>query len=449
MKEQQKEIFKRLVTAYYKGTFEMALEKIMKEEFEDQEEARAVILNLCGVELDKGDNDYDFIYEVVEAITQSRVRESILQKVHKCTSDCEHQGDKSKCQSVCPFDAIVKDPFSKDKTIDDALCMKCGRCITACDKGHYLETKQFLPLASLIREHQKVVAIVAPAIAGQFGKAVTLDQLREAFIQVGFTDMMEVAFAADILSLKEALEFSEHVQSKEDLMITSCCCPIWVSMLRKVYNDLVKHVSPSVSPMVAMGRIIKKLNPEVKVVFIGPCLAKKAEAKEKDIADAVDYVLTFEEVKLIFEALEIKVEECKGVPAIEYASRGGRLYAHTSGVSTAVFDIVDELFPNKRELFEAVQADGVMDCKAMLKDIEEGRIQATFIEGMACEGGCVGGPKAIIPKEEGRKAVDEVAYDSAIKIPVHSQTLKELFKRLDIETIEDLKKNSGIFERKF
>ena len=273
--------------------------------------------------------------------------------------------------------------------------------------------------------------------------------MREALIQVGCKDMIEVAVAADILSIKEAIEFSEHVQKEGDFMITSCCCPMWVGMLRKVYHDLVEHVSPSVSPMIAMARIIKRLNPESKVVFIGPCIAKKGEAKEKDLIGDVDYVLTFEELKSIFEALHIKPEDLEGVATMDYASRGGRLYARTSGVSQAVWDIIDQLFPSKRPLYCANQADGIKDCKAMLEELKAGKIKATFVEGMGCQGGCVGGPKAIISTECGKQAVEQVAYESAIKIPVHSEVLKELLEKIGITDIEAFKKQCEIFEREF
>ena len=138
-----------------------------------------------------------------------------------------------------------------------------------------------MPIIDLLKNNKTVIAAVAPAIAGQFGKDVTLDQLREAFIRIGFADMVEVAFTADMLTIKEAVEFDHHINSTEDIMITSCCCPMWVGMLKKVYSQLVKDVSPSVSPMIAAGRVLKKLNPEVKVVFIGPCIAKKAEAERE------------------------------------------------------------------------------------------------------------------------------------------------------------------------
>ena len=162
----------------------------------------------------------------------------------------------------------------------------------------------FLPIAEILKSGKKVIAAVAPAISGQFGEDVSLDMLRESFIKAGFTDMVEVAFAADMLSIKESVEFDKHVNNSDDLLITSCCCPMWVGMLKKVYSDLVKDVSPSVSPMIAMARVLKKLSPDTKVVFVGPCIAKKAEAKDKDLVGDVDYVLTFQELKVIFDALQ-------------------------------------------------------------------------------------------------------------------------------------------------
>jgi ferredoxin hydrogenase len=311
-----------------------------------------------------------------------------------------------------------------------------------------MDSPQFLPLAGLLKE-ETVVAIVAPAIAGQFGKDVTLDQLREALVRVGFTDMIEVAMAADILSLKEAMEFNHHVNKVGDFMITSCCCPVWVTLLKRVYNDLIPDFSPSVSPMVAMGRIVKKLTPGAKVVFVGPCVAKKSEAKEKDIEDAVDYVLTFQELQLIFEALHIEPDSLAGLPAIDYASTGGRLYARTGGVSQAVFDIVDQMYPNKRDLFKAVSVDGVKDCRTMLEQLERGEVRASFIEGMGCPGGCVGGPKANIDREQGRVAANEAAYDSAIKIPVNSEVLEETLRQLGIKHREELMEKASMFEREF
>lgn len=440
-------LYKELVKAYYNNDFEDTFIRLLNEEFEDKTEAKLVLSTLCGVEIDTNLDDYYYMHQLIHAITQNRVKEKIIAKVHTCHSDCESVDGQSKCQSVCPFDAITN--FNDDKVIDPALCMSCGRCVTACDNGHYMDVPQFMPLAELLKSGQKVVAIVAPAIAGQFGKDASLDKLREAFIKIGFTDMVEVAIAADILSLKEAIEFNHHVHKEGDFMITSCCCPMWVAALRKVYDKLIPDLSPSVSPMIAMARILKALNPEVKVVFVGPCIAKKAEAKEPDLVGDVDFVLTFEEVKLIFDAFDIDPTKLEGVPSVDYASTGGRLYAHTGGVSQAVWDIIDQLYPNKRKLFSSKQVDGMKNCKDLLSELEEGKLHASFIEGMGCKGGCVGGPKAIIPASEGREHVDNTAYDSAIKIPVYSQVLTVILNKLGIDDFTSLTEKGSMFERSF
>ena len=292
MNEKYRYMYKQLVHAYYNRNFEEVFEHLMANEFQNKDEAKEILSTLCGVKNEDIADDYMFMQHIVDAITHNRVREKIIQKVKACREDCEQSDGKSKCQSVCPFDAILKDPIGNDKFIDPELCISCGRCVTVCDHGNYLDTPQFLPLASLLDGKNQVFAIVAPAIAGQFGEQVSLDQMRETFIKIGFTDMVEVAMAADILSFKEAWEFHEHVSNKKDIMISSCCCPVWVSLLRKVYYDLMDNVTPSVSPMIAMGRILKKLNPDAKVVFVGPCIAKKSEVEDQKIEGNVDYVLT-------------------------------------------------------------------------------------------------------------------------------------------------------------
>ncbi len=442
------DLYKALIKAYYDGHFEDEFERLLSK-FENKEEAKKVLCALCGAEeiLDK--DGHEFVFALINSITQNEVRERLVRKINACEEDCHQEGGKSKCMMACPFDAIERVGESGDKKINADLCMSCGRCVSICDSGKYQDVSEGMPVMELLRQHEHVVAMVAPAIAGQFGPDVTLEQLREAFIKLGFDDMFEVAMGADVLSMKEALEYNELVKENGDFMITSCCCPVWVSMLRKQYHELVKEVSPSVSPMVAMGRIIKAINSDVKTVFVGPCIAKKAEAKEPDISDSTDYVLTFQELKLIFEAFDIDPSTLKGVPTVEYASTGGRLYARAGGVSEAVWDAIDQMFPEKRKLFSSVQADGVVDCKNLLNDLLAGEVKASFIEGMGCKGGCVGGPKAIVSAEQGKVYVDRVARESAIKMPFHSETVKDILQVLGIHSLEELRDDHSIFERKF
>ncbi|MBP3917026.1 [Fe-Fe] hydrogenase large subunit C-terminal domain-containing protein, partial [Clostridium sp.] len=335
--------------------------------------------------------------------------------------------------------------------IDNNICIDCGICVDFCTNGRILDKIEFLPILDLLKNNKTVIAAVAPAIIGQFGSDVTMDQLRAAFIKIGFTDMIEVAFAADMLTIKEAVEFNKHVKNPNDLMITSCCCPMWVGMLKKVYKELVPNLSPSVSPMIAAGRVIKSLNKDAKVVFVGPCIAKKAEAKEKDVAGAIDFVLTFQELNDIFESLEIHPRDLKGIPSIEYTSRGGRLYARTGGVSIAVEEAIEELYPDNIKNFKARKAEGVKECKAILDEALAGKANASFIEGMGCVGGCVGGPKILVPPEEGKKAVDNFAYDASIKVAVHSKILDDVLDKLGIDSLKDFEdsKKISILERDF
>lgn len=450
MREEYRNLFKALINAYYKGSFEKYVNDLLSNPNIHKEDLRGTISSLCGVEFKYTDNE-DFIENLKAAINSYEKKQKIVNKIRECSVECADENGEPPCQKTCPFDAILVDKKTSNSYIAADLCTDCGFCVEACPSGSILDKVEFLPLANLLKSKEVVVAAVAPAIAGQFGKDVTLDMLRAAFVKMGFTDMVEVAFFADMLTLKEACEFNAHVNTADDLLITSCCCPMWVGMLKRVYNDMVKHVSPSVSPMIAAARVLKTLNPTCKVVFIGPCIAKKAESKEKDLLGDIDFVLTFTELKDIFEALNIKPEIMKPMPSYEYASREGRLYARAGGVSISVEEAVARMFPNKKELFNSAHASGVKDCKEILSKAQSGEIKANFIEGMGCVGGCVGGPKALISKEEGKAAVDTVAETAEIRISLDNNTMNTMLKKLGINSAEDFMDNRKIelFERHF
>lgn len=443
------ELFKKLVKSYYDGNFNETLNDILATSENSPKETFSLISSLCGVDIIYDEN---YIYNLKKAITNYNVNKKIVSKLKECSKNCKNTDtEKSHCQLACPFDAIINDSNTNETFIDESRCTNCGLCVDACKHGHIIDKIEFIPIMELINNNEKVIAAVAPAISGQWGPDVTMDQLRAAFIKAGFSDMLEVAFAADMLTVKEAVEFNNHVTTKDDLMITSCCCPMWVGMLKKVYTQLVKDLSPSVSPMIAAGRVIKKLNTTAKVVFVGPCIAKKAEAKESDLAGAVDFVLTFQELQGIWDALDIDPSKLEGIPSIEYASRGGRLYARTGGVSVAISEAIEELYPEKHKIFKPIQAEGIKQCKEVLQKALEGNIDANFIEGMGCLGGCVGGPKALVSKEDSKKAVDNFAYNSSIKIATHSNILDGVLDKIDITSLNDFKnpEKIHILEREF
>lgn len=303
-------------------------------------------------------------------------------------------------------------------------------------------------LEVLSKPEKKVYALIAPAFIGQLGETVTPGKVRAALKKVGFLGMVEVAVFADILTLKEALEFDEHVMSKEDFQLTSCCCPVWIAMIRGIYGDLVPHVPGAVSPMIAAGRAVKKIHPEAATVFVGPCIAKKKEAKEPDIADAVDYVLTFREMRELFEAIGVNPEEMPEDEK-EHSSMAGRIYARTGGVSEAVKRTVAQLHPDRAIKVQPKQADGVAACKQMIEEIKSGEPAANFFEGMACQGGCVGGPRALIDKKEGRALVNHYGEEALYQTPLENPYVLALIEKLGFYTVEDFLEKSDILTRDF
>lgn len=363
-----------------------------------------------------------------------------------CT--CKQKEGEPPCVASCIFRAIEKDREGK-YVINKDLCEGCSACIDACAEGKLTASRDILPVLDAVKNAEgPVYALIAPAFIGQFSGEITPGMLRSAFKSIGFTGMMEVALFADILTLKEALEFDKKIQDVRDFMITSCCCPIWIAMIRKVYDQFLPYVPGSVSPMVACARAIKVLEPGAVTVFVGPCVAKKSEAREPDIADAVDYVLTFQEVRDIFDAFEVDLAAMEDDPR-EHSSRAGRIYARTGGVSEAVQKTVALLNPDRTITLKARQADGVPGCRAMLEDLKAGKIDANFLEGMGCVGGCVGGPKAILNREEGRVNVNEYAEQALQQTPVDNPYLLELLNRLGLPSVEALLEETDLFTRHF
>ena len=362
--------------------------------------------------------------------------------------ECEKCAYDEACRNSCIFDAIER---KEDGTlyINPELCSGCQACIEACKEGKLTAGKDVLPTMKAVREAKgPVYMMIAPAFLGQMGEDITPGQLRTAFKALGFTGMIEVALFADILTLKEALEFDRHVQHMGDYQLTSCCCPVWIAMIRKIYHELVPHVPGAVSPMIACGRMLKRLHPDAITVFAGPCLAKKKEAREPDIADAVDYVLTFQEIEDIFEAADIHPERMQD-DRREHASTAGRLYARTGGVSQAVSEMVAQLRPDRSIEVIAEQANGTKECMQMIRRIKEGKTKANFFEGMGCPGGCVGGPKAILDVEKGTKYVDEYSEASAFRTPLENPYVLKILEDLGFETVEELLNDDTLLTRQF
>lgn len=446
--EKRMKIFGELVKRYWNGSLKdvsdlniLAQDIKDKYQFADKDMpfVRDHIRIAMGLD-PAGDSEFK---DELDIIRNSReIGEPIVSRIEGACEYCDEE--TCKCRDACKYEAHIY-KRSEAPGIEREKCLNCGACINSCDFGALADKIEFLPLVDLLKSgNTQVYAAVAPAMAGQFGDDVSMGQMRSALKLLGFEDMIEVALFADILTIKEAFEFSQLVRNRGDFFLTSCCCPVWFNLTKKKYPGIYEHMSPSVSPMIASGRFLKKLYQGSKVVFIAPCIAKKAEIQEPDLKGAVDFVLNFRELAEIFNALDIRPGELPGEEK-DQASYGGRLYARTGGVSFSVKSVVNRLEPRRLIKLKAKRVDGVKGCREILDDISSGReIDANFIEGMGCNGGCVGGPRTNIDVEKATKIVNEFAEDSLIMTPFDNLNVMKILKQTGINSIEEVVENEEL-----
>lgn len=301
------------------------------------------------------------------------------------------------CEEGCPVGAISKGEGGKEQ-INEETCIHCGACLRACPFGAIMEKSQIIDVLKLLKGDRPVVAMIAPAIMGQF--AATLGQLTCSLKQLGFTHVAEVAWGADRVTEEESAEFKERMEKGEPLMTTSCCAA-YTEMAKKHLPDLLPFVSHTPTPMHVTAEKAKELWPEAVRVFIGPCVAKKQEGLMDPV---VDYVLTFEELGALFVAQEIKVEACDPLVPDLKAERAGRGFPVTGGVAAAVRNQLGSGVPLKPEIINGVTRQTFKKLKVYHKM----KTDTNFLEVMTCEGGCVGGPSTITNANIATKKVQEV-----------------------------------------
>lgn len=335
--------------------------------------------------------------------------------------------DDCSCIDACGAEAISKSDEEGRPVLDIGKCLSCGLCIVACPEGAITDKAEIAQTINLIKKNKRVYAILAPAFSGQFGPDVSEEQIKSALLMLGFYDVVEVALGADMITVKEAEEFLKRMERGDTFMITSCCCPPFVRLAKGFKPKIAGMVSDSVSPMVAVARFIKAEDENAKVVFIGPCIAKKTEAKLPELKDAVDCVLTFEELEAIFDAYKLDLRKIQVEIPVTDASHDGRIYAHTGGVSTAITSSIKRLAPDIEVKIR--HGNGIKECRQILDAIEQGEIDANFVEGMACIGGCVGGPGKLVDPEAGAAAVDAFAKKSPVKNAVSNEAANILVEK--------------------
>ncbi len=324
------------------------------------------------------------------------------------------------CAANCGVKAIDSDEHGRAK-IDYDRCVSCGRCITECPFGAISDKGEIYQLIRSIRENDKRhVAIVAPSFVGQFGANVSPEQVFEGIRLLGFEEVMEVGLGADLTTLQEAEEFVHAVPDELPFMGTSCCNS-WSLMIEKFFPDIAPYVSDTATPMIETAYYIKKCSQNVKVTFIGPCISKKLEALRSYVADYVDFVITFEELAAMFDAKNLDLSILEVPQELDHASFTARGYAEAGGVAQAVLALIKEKWPEKDVQLEG--AEGLANCFKLMKAAQAGRKNGMLLEGMACEGGCIGGPGTLVTLPRAQKALNAFKKRSTFQSPSENERL--------------------------
>ena len=337
----------------------------------------------------------------------------------KCAKACPYHAIihlERPCQASCGMDAIGCDEHGK-ATINQDKCVACGQCLVSCPFGAIVDKGQIFQVIQSILKGDKVIAIVAPAFIGQFSGMVSPGKLVTAMKMLGFDSVVEVAIGADMCTIEEAKDFLEKVPGEQDYMATSCC-PAWHSMIGKLFPSESKKISMTLTPMVFTARLMKKEHPGCKVVFVGPCAAKKLEAIRADIRSDVDFVLTFEELMGMFEAKEIDFSALEESEGLNEGTGAGRGFAVAGGVAQAVTNLVNETHPDLE--VKTARAEGLRDCRKLMMMAKAGKYKGYLLEGMACPGGCVAGAGTILPVDKAAKFVEKYSKEAANASPTQS-----------------------------
>ena len=350
-------------------------------------------------------------------------------KCGKCAKACPYNAIihlERPCAAACGMDAIVSDEHGR-AVINQDKCVACGQCLVSCPFGAIVDKGQIFQVIQSILQGDKVIAIVAPAFIGQFGKIFTPGKFVTAMKLLGFARVVEVAVGADMCTIEEAKDFLEKVPTRQDYMATSCC-PAWHAMIQKLYPSEFQNISMTLTPMVYTARLMKKEHPGCKVVFVGPCAAKKLEAIRADIRSDVDFVLTFEELQGMFEAKEIDFADLPEADVLNEGTAAGRGFAVAGGVAQAVENLVHETRPDLE--IKTARAEGLRDCRKLMAMAKAGKYKGYLLEGMACPGGCIAGAGTILSIEQAAKVVSQYQKDAKTTSPTQSE-YRDIAEKLD------------------
>ena len=314
------------------------------------------------------------------------------------------------CKKVCPYGAIyerrrpcanacgvgaIETDYAGRAKINPDKCVSCGMCMVNCPFGAIADKSQIYQLIKAMNEGSEVIAILAPAFVGQFGPKATPNKIKAALLDIGFADVWEVAVGADAGALEEAKHYVHSVVTGKLPFLLTSCFPSWSMLGKKYFPEVIDEISNALTPMVATARAARIASPNAKIVFVGPCVAKKLEASRRTVRSEVDFVITFEELAGMIDAKEIDFNTYDKEEELNDAFGAGRGYAVASGVAGAIKACIDEYYPGTEVKIDHVE--GLAECKKMLLQAKAGKKKGYLIEGMGCPGGCVAGAGTNIP----------------------------------------------------
>lgn len=351
-----------------------------------------------------------------------------LPPVYTEENDCQ---DCYKCIKACPVKAIKIE--SGSASIIPELCIYCGSCTLICPANAKKVRNDLDELKQSLMRKEKIIVSLAPSYLSEYADE-KMGNVLAAFREAGFWKVSQTAIGAE----KVAEETKKWLDEQPNGVYISSCCPSAVQLIRKYYPKCSPAIAPVYSPMVAHAAFLKQLHPDVKVAFVGPCASKKTELDE--FGDKIDFVLTFKEVKELFEDMGIYFEFMK--PTEEdvfypFNATRGNLYPIDGGMLANMINSITTVEARiNNNMGSGVKArymtfSGVANIKEILEDVETlSKDCKTFLEIMACEGGCIKGPCSNVNASSATKRVKVL---QGVEVGKTQNSYQEVYDNLDVK----------------
>jgi two-component system, NtrC family, sensor kinase len=282
------------------------------------------------------------------------------------------------CVRECPAIAIRVE--AGQAVVISDRCISCGHCVTVCSQNAKSIKSDIDFVLNDILKKDKVFALVAPSFPASFPDSFR--RLPSALRKLGFTNVVETAFGADLVSNI----YAEELQKNPDVTVISSACPAVYNYIESYYCELIPKLAKIVSPMIAMGRFLKKnFGEDIKTVFIGPCIAKKSEILNPEVDGIIDAVLTFEELKEMLANNNIYFNELPEGDFDAPHSYMGKSYPLAGGLLKSA-EISGDILEK-----EIIVVEGKTKVEEILNELLHNKINAKFIDILFCEG-CISGP---------------------------------------------------------